>query len=493
MNSKKAHFLLGLLLLFVLVIKLLVLSNSNMPSYDSYFEMRQIDHIKESGLPLIHDDLSYQGRTNTLNFLFYYFLAFFTLFIPMKLLFIFGGVVITLGSLFLIFLISKKLYANKQIALIVTLIGSLSTVLFTDSLFSLSSTSFFLLIYLGLIFTFITFVKKYQRLVLFVILSVIGTLLTSLFMVMFFGFILYLLLLLFEKLKLRNKEVEILSFAGVFAIWYNLIIYRSLFQLNGISVIWSRIPNEILSSFFQKFSLPVIILLIGIVPFLLGIYAIYQSLFVKRRRYLLFITSLTLVFLGFLFLGLLPFKEGLLFVTVNFIILSGFSLKQINSYFEKMNFPKLKYFLLFLVVLFSIINFIPSLTNDYSFKTPSNNEEVFLSNFSFPSDATILSNIKEGHFIAYTTNRKNFYDTQFNLAPDSEQRFRDSKKIYLSTSKISALSLLNFYDIDYIYVSDLTRKELGVNNFIFEKDPCFELKGNTSGSELYEVKCKLSK
>lgn len=492
MKLKKTTLLLILLLFFVLLAKLFVLSGVENPSYESYFGMRQIEHIKQTGLPLIDDDLSYQGRTNNVDLVFYYVLTFLSILIPLKILFIYGGIFVTLTILILIFLVSKKLYANRWVALLVTTIGGLSTVLFSSSLATLSVSSFFALIYLGMIYAFITFAKKEKNVTLFIILAVIGTLLTSLMLILVIGFALYPILLKLEKMTIRKKELEVLGFTGLFILWYHLIIYRKLFQLYGIASLWGSIPQDLLSSFFQKISLPSIVLLIGVIPFILGLYAMYNSLFSQRRRYLLLLTSLSLIFVGLLFLGLIPLANGLLLTSINFVLLSGFALKQLNNYFKKMNHPKIKYLLVAGLIILAFLNFIPSVLSGANLQTPSLEEEKMLNSQYFPEGATILANIKEGYFISYTTNRKNFYDEKFTLAPQANQRYDDAKTIFLSTSKTKILSLLNYYNIGYIYLSDLTIKEFGVTNYAFTNDSCFKLIGKTNTSRLYEVKCTLS-
>ena len=492
MKLRQTTLLLIILLVFVLLAKIFVLTGVENPSYDSYFGMRQIDNIKQTGLPLIDDDLSYQGRTNNVDFVFYYMLAFFSIFIPLKLLFMFGGVLVTLASLILIFLVSRKLYANRWIALIVTTIGGLSTVLFSSSLASLSPTSFFVLIYLGIIYAFITFAKTEANVALFIVLAIIGTLLTSLMLILLIGFIFYLVLLKLEKISTRKKELEVLGFTGIFILWYHLVIYRKLFQLYGAGSLWNSIPRELVSSFFQRISLPIIVLLIGVIPFILGLYAMYNSLFTQRRRYLLLLTSLSLSFVGLLFLGLIPVADGLLLTTINFILLSGFALKQLNTHFKKMNHPKVKYLLVAGLIVLALINFIPTVLSGVNLQTPSLAEEELLSSLSLPEGVTILANVKEGHFISYTTNRKNFYDEKFVLAPQPNQRYKDAKTIFLSTSKTKALSLLNYYNIRYIYLSDLTINENAVANYVFTDDPCFKLIGEIETARLYEVRCTLS-
>lgn len=493
MKLKQTTVLLIVLLIFVLLAKLIVLSDIDSPAYDSYYGMRQVENIKSTGVPIVNDNLSYQGRTNTLDFFVYYILAFFSVFVPIKLLFLFGGVLVGLGSLVLIFLIARKLYANRWVALIVTVLGALSTVIFSSSLATLTSSSLFLLVYLGMIYAFISFSRNENQIVWFLILAVVGTLLSSLMLPLVLAFVIYFLLVKLENLKTRYKEVELVGFTGLFVIWYHLILYRSLFELHGSRVLWDSVPRELLSVFFQKLSLPLMVALIGVLPFILGLYAIYHSLFTQRRRYLLFVTSLALSFIGLLFMGFLPVLDGLLFTTVSFILLSGFAIKQLNAYFNKMNFARVKYFLVALLIVLSLVNFVPIIISGSQIQSPSIDETEFLESLSLPKDATIFANIQEGQFISYYAGEKTFYDERFTLAPQPQRRYEDAQTIFLSTSKTKTLSLLNYYDIHYVYLSQLTRSEYNVSTYLFENDPCFKLVGQSEQSQLYEVRCTLSK
>ena len=53
--------------------------------YDAYFNLRQVEQIKETGLPSYEDDLSYGGRTHYFPPFFHYLLGFFGLFLPIEL------------------------------------------------------------------------------------------------------------------------------------------------------------------------------------------------------------------------------------------------------------------------------------------------------------------------------------------------------------------------------------------------------------------------
>ncbi len=493
MKKKVAQKILITILILFSFSQIIVLSNFNNPSYQSYYGMRQVEEIKQTGIPLIHDELSYQGRTYSIDFFIYYFIALISFIIPLKILFIYGGIIINLVILILTYNISNKLYSKKSISLLVVTFATLTSVLFKGTLATINSTSIFIIIYLLLIKYFFKIESNPKYIYYFIGSIILGTILDSLMLSVICGLIVYLLLLKLENLKLRTKELELLGFSSLFTIWYNSIIFRGLFQEGGIKALWNNIPKSLLSEFFQKISLPILVSLIGIIPFFFGIYAMYQSLFVMRRRYLLVITSITISLISLLSLGLIPLTDGLLLTTINLIILSGFAIKQLDIYFNKMNFSKIKYFLIILIILFSSINLFYSLQNT-NISSPSDEKINLLKQTNFSQESTILANVEEGQFISYITNRKTFYDSQFIKAPNSQQRYLDAKKMFQSKSETTIISLLDYYNIKYIYISPLTRNWLNGEHLLIEEDSkCFKEINTKDKTTIYEVKCSLSK
>ena len=313
MRIKIQTILVLVLLLLILVVKSYFVTQSVMPSYESFYGIRQVEQIRSTGMPLLSDDLSYQGRVNVMGGLFYYLVAIFSFFIPLLLLFKYAGVVLSVFALWLIYLIAKKLFLNKWIALFVTFLGALTPIIFMHSLNTFTPLSFFIICYLGLLYLFLS-LKHQQNILFFVILLVISTLISSLVLVLIIGFLFYLLLLKLEHLTPRKKEIEVLSFAAIFVLWYHLLIYKKLFFLYGTHAIWQNIPPALLLSTFQKVTMPVALSFIGLLPLVLGLYGIYLALFQERRRWLVLLVSQTFAFAILIWLGFFQLQNGLFFI-----------------------------------------------------------------------------------------------------------------------------------------------------------------------------------
>ena len=76
---------LALLLIFLLILSFRLYFSFQTPNfdYDAYFNIRQVDSIKEHDIPAFSDPLSYSGRTLPFLPLFHYIIALFTIFIPL--------------------------------------------------------------------------------------------------------------------------------------------------------------------------------------------------------------------------------------------------------------------------------------------------------------------------------------------------------------------------------------------------------------------------
>src|SRR3989344_738517 len=102
-------------------------------TYESYFHLRQVEHILETGLPFYQDPLSYGGRELAFLPFFHYLAALFSLFLPVNLV---AKVLPNLLTALLVpitYLISKKITAHEVGSLIAAFItGFLPILYFTN-------------------------------------------------------------------------------------------------------------------------------------------------------------------------------------------------------------------------------------------------------------------------------------------------------------------------------------------------------------------------
>jgi hypothetical protein len=68
----REYWIVALIFVLVLATRLLFIIPAKSFDYEAYDVLRQAEHIKEAGMPLFNDPLSYSGRTSIFPPLFYY-------------------------------------------------------------------------------------------------------------------------------------------------------------------------------------------------------------------------------------------------------------------------------------------------------------------------------------------------------------------------------------------------------------------------------------
>jgi len=485
--------IIALIVLFVLVLglKLLFTLSVSYPSYDSFYTLREVDSIRDTAAPLSYDELSYQGRSHIGGGFFYYLISIFSLAIPLVFILKYLFILFFMISLVFVFLITQKLFPARWIAFLITTLAALSPSLFTFSLNGLSTTSFVFMLYLILIYLFISIENK-NNIVYFLVFFIMLMFTSSLSLALVLGTAFYFLLLRLEFLPIKKREFELLFFSGIFSLWYFTLLFKKLF-VDGIESLWQGIPKELLSNYFAGMTLPLALSLVGFIPMILGFYALYMVLFTQRNRNLLFLVALSFSW-GFLtWFKLIPFKEGIVFLTVTLVLLSGYTINRITTYFKKTKMSNVRPILAFGLILLILLSFIPvfGFMKTLSENSPTDDELLTMDFIkeNTPEDSTILGNIKDGHLISGVAQRKNFFDEQFFFAPQAQDRFDDAKKIFLSKSEVAVMSLLNIYNVDYIYISKNTLSNYGDQSLFIESN-CFEEIYSTQTTKVYEIICE---
>lgn len=486
---KITHWIIIFLIFITILLQGLLVFRESYPSYESFEGIRQVEHVLSTGKVIFQDTLSYQGRIKTNGILFDYVAALVSLLIPTLIVFKYGWIILYALIIWITYLISRRLYNDRWIAVMVSGLMALSPTIFATYLHTFSNESLFILVYVLLLFTIFDIEKRSGM--LFVILMVIAILMSAATWVVLLGLIAYFILLKIESLPVKKHEIEVFIFSSVFALWLNLILFKKLFVQSGFGALWSGIPAEILVTKFPGLSPALIIASIGVVPLILGIYGMYSSLFEERKRHIMLLSSITIVILISMWLGFVDVVLGFFLATFNVIIISGYTLLRVKKYFKKTVIVKLKWVAVIVMILLTIINFVPVLFVDAN--TPSQDEiDTLLALRQItPYGSTILGNIVEGYLISAVASRKNFYDENFLQAPDTQRRYDDAKTIFLSQSQTTVLSKLSSNHITYVYLSPLTKSQYSTR--LFAESNCFAPIFQTNTTEVYELVCSVTR
>ncbi|MBW2990137.1 glycosyltransferase family 39 protein [Candidatus Woesearchaeota archaeon] len=478
-NGKKKfsreYFFVILLFLIILGARLFITLNEPGFEYDAYDALRQAEHIKQTGLPLFQDSLSYSGRILVFPPFFYYLLAGFSFILPLTLVAKLIPSIAFSALVIVIYLIAKHITKNRTAAFIAALFSGFVPVLYTTlnqvSVYSLSLLLIFLLSY-----AFLRIEEKG-----FVILSIVLTAVlllthTSIF-VLLISFLVYFLILRLEKQKLSIKEVETTLFLFFLALWLNILLYKKAFFLHGISFIRQNIPAPLLSAYFMDISFLGVIYAVGLIPLLLGVYAVYHVLFKTRSRAATLFISFALVSFIMLWLKLIPFRAGLLFLSLNLIILSAYSIKIILVSISKTRMPRLSIIAItFIIILFVLTTATPFVSTLTIHRPPA--EDIKALEWikeNTHEDDIVLGRVEEGFLINYIAERKNVADSNFLFIKNINQRYEDVNHLFTLRLKSEAVRLINKYDIDYIFLSTRSMDEYSMAELFYAEEDCLEL------------------
>ncbi|MBU2443200.1 MAG: hypothetical protein KKF95_03960, partial [Nanoarchaeota archaeon] len=448
------------------------------------------ENINERGVPLFNDPLSYGGRVHLFPPVFYYLVSFFD-FVGLNLAAkIISNLFFSL-IVFAVYLISFQITNHRLISVMTSFFSSFIPLLF-GSINEISIYSSVLLLTFFAVYFIININNNtHLNLAMFFLVLLVFTHSSAFLLIV--GLLLFLLLLKLESFDANKREQELILFVTFLALWFNFIVYKNALLIHGPLVIWQNIPLQVLTNYFFNLNIIQSIYYIGLIPVILGIYAMYYALFESKKRTLLLLISLFLSILTLLLLKLISFRIGLIFLGLILVILSSHSLKLIYSYIKKTKMPAMAdWFLLVIFILFCLTAVMPSFNLAFSSleNTPSVaeiNALVWL-NKNTANDSVILARPEEGYLINYFAKRKNVLDQDYLLVKDAQQRYDDVQSIFSLRLKTEVIRKLNYYDVNYIYFSEKFSRE---KNLYYVDDDCFDLVYNES-VKIYYVRCKLN-
>jgi asparagine N-glycosylation enzyme membrane subunit Stt3 len=461
---------------------------------DAYFVLRQVENIDSHGTPLFHDSLSYGGRQNTFAPFYYYFLAFFGMFMPPYLVSKIIPNVLASLMVIIVYFLTLELTQNRKAAIFAAIASGFIPVFFSETLNSISIYSLTIpLIFLALYF----FIKKGNHnlnyfLITFLILCITHA---STFLLVA-ALLLYLLLCKLENLSIKKEEIEVVLFSLFFIFWSQFLIYKRAFLNHGFGLVWQNIPAELLNQTFKDFNILTAILQIGILPFVFGIYIIFKFIYGIKNKMLALLTSLALSTLFLMWLKLIEIKLGLIFLGVTLSILFGYFYGLFEDYIKNTKVASyLHIFFAAFIILFLLTSFYPAVEYALQEKDkqldPELKQAMFWLNQNTDSNTTIMTTMQEGNLVTYFSKRKNFMDDNFLTIQDVNKRYKETDLVYTSQYESDALAILNKYKIDYLVVSTQAMERYGIEKPKYVTDErCFELVFENI-TKIYKVTCKL--
>lgn len=484
-----------------LAIRLIIAFTVPNLTYESYFHLRQVEHIVDTGLPLFYDPLSYGGRELAFLPFFHYLAALFSFFFPSIL------VAKVLPNLFIAllvpitYLISKKMTEHEPGSLIAAFIAGFLPILYFTNSFTVTSL-FLPLIFLA-IYLYLNIeegAKKdnpqlmkyiYAYAVVFFLLCITSPLAA----IMLIGFGIYTLLSLVEKKKIHREEVEVMLFSISLYVWVQFLFFKKSLLAEGISFVWQNIPSPIIAQYFPKFSLGVALVLVGIVPFLTGAAVVYRSLFQLKNQKSFLMISLVIATSVLTWLRLIRFRQSLAFFSVILAILFAAFYQDVEQYFQKTKLSHYqKYLLPFTIIILLLSTVLPAVNTALYQDTPSPEEVqafIWLSE-NTSANSTILATLDESHLVTYYAKRKNLIDDHFMLVDDAETRFQALTSLFTTKFRTEALDLADQYKIEYFVLTPSAKEKYQLKRELpYITRRCFDTVYQNE-TTIFKLKCQLS-
>ena len=465
-------------------------SNPGLSGDDAYFQLRQVERIHDTGLPLFDDPLSYGGRTSLFSPVFHYAVAAGSFVLPMAVAVkVIPNLLATLLML-VIFAIVLKVTKQESVALFTAIFSAFVPVWFGHTINTLSPATlavpllFFVLyawmrveeprwryLYLG---SLILFAFTHPLALLFVL-----------------GLVVYLVLVFVEQLRIERAELEIALFSVFFVLWSQFLLYKKFILAHGPAVIWQNIPPSLLSLRFADVTILTALYQIGILPVLYGVFVVYRYLFRRKHKMTYFLIAFTLAAAVLLWFRLIPVRLGLMLLGMLLIVLFS---RWVGFFLNYVPTTRLHWwtpvFMVGLILAFVITGVFPSLAEAWTVEQnalpePGMRAYAFIRQQT-PPDAVVVAAVDEGHRVAALAGRKNVIDTRFLLQHDAKQRLHDVNRIFSTTLGVEAVELMERYDASVILLSPETKRAFNRDTLNYaEPSACFGHAFSEGGYEVF--------
>lgn len=492
MIEKRTKYWLLAIFLFTLALRLVLAFYTPNFTYESYFHFRQVESITQTGLPTYHDTLSSGGKDFIFLPLFYYLAALFNLLIPITILAKILPNLLIASLTIIIYLIAKKITNDDKSALIASFTVGLLPVLYSTNSFvpeSLFLPLAFLTVYY---FTKLQEAKKY--LYYYIASFLLLSLTSSAAFLLIMGFGVCLLFYFIENKKINRAEAELIIFSTVFFLWLQLLFYKNIFLKEGISFIWQNIPAEMLKEYFPQVSVASAVLLVSIIPFLAGIYTLYNHLFETKSQKSTLLISLAISTAFLAWLRLIKFEMALSFFGIILSILFGIFYRDLEEFLERTKMPSLKRVVLPVIIALLLLTMVvPLMSTSFNQKIPGH-EEILAFQWlkeNTPKDAGVLALLEEGHLATYYSQRRNILDDQFILTENAQQRFQDLNDLFKTKFQTHSLGLLEKYRVQYLAFTPKAKEKFQISKFNYAGAGCFS-KVYDNETKIYLAKCRLA-
>lgn len=432
---------------------------------ESYFHLRQIESISSTGLPFWHDTLAWGGRELTFSPVFHYLVAGAHLLLGGWALKAIPAALLAACSL-LTYLISRRL-TNSEWAGMAAAIASLPILAQANTLSPIT-----LALPLMLASTLFLLDIETKTVPFLICLGLLAfTHPTSL--VWFFGLAIYLALSIAEEIPLPKAELEVGLFSLLFVLWAHLVLYKKLFVEHGLSVVWQNMPPQFIAQYFSEITLFDAVIAVGVLPSIAAAYIFWKYLFRHKNKELYMIMGVVAAATLVIWWRIIPLSMGLVTAGIFMIPLFAHALHQLYGYVLKTraaNYATMSIVAVMLVL--ALTSAIPLSMMQTEFHESDMQVLRWIQQMT-PENAIVAAPPRYGHLVTAIAKRPTVLDTNFLLQEDAIQRYNDIERLMKTPFQIEAVSIMDRYNAEYIFVPE--------GHLAYETEGCFR-RESSSGS-----------
>lgn len=485
---KREHKL--LFLIFLLVLGFRLYFSFQTPNYsgdDAYFNIRHTEYINLHLAPMVNDDLSYGGRTVINSHVFHYFLSFFNAFNTIVAFKIVPELLLAL-LVIAVYFIAESITKNTTASLLSALASGFIPNFITETLNQVSVYSMVLPLFF---YQFYCVINLEKNVTPFIVLSFALPLIHPIGFLFSLMMLVYVFLLEIDYQSPDKLTKEAVLFSLIAGLLISLIIYKKVFLTSGPYAIWQNIPQELLSTYFKNVNVFDIIIKIGIVPLIFGVFGLLFGIYKQKSKITYMLSAMIITDFILLFLRMINFNTGVMFLGILISIVAALGFERLLRYIELTKFVKIKPFVLIILVLAILLTtLLPSfLASNTLLENTLTEQEVSALSWikkNTAKDSIILADADEGNYILQIAERRNVLDSMFLMAPN---RYTDVREIFDTESLVKALQLIDKYNVDYIYFSNRTNMNYDNEALKYINDDCFKERYANELAKVYKVAC----
>ena len=497
-RMKKKTVIIALILLFLIVLGIRLYFAFQTPFFSdsqSYFHLRQIENIAQTGLPLFDDPLSYGGRRYVFMPFFHYLMASFSLIFPLAWVAKVLPNALASSLVLVVYLCSFEITKRREYALFSAIVSGFIPLYFVETFNTLDVNTLSIPLSFLLLYLFSQISKGKKNVIYYFLTVLVISLITSptiLFIIL--SLIIFYFISKLENIKIEQEEVEVTLFSLLLGLWFYFLIFKKAFLNHGFGVIWQNIPPQLIDIFFRNVTVLDGVYAIGFVPLFAGMYVVYLYIFKKKNKFLYLIISVLLTTVTLLWLKLISFKLGMIYVSILLILFFGEAYKLFMDYLGKTKVHHCKIlFTSLILILFFFTSFVP-LTDLAKNKldTTIANDEVLALMFlkeNTREDQKVMAPLEEGHYISYFAGRKNVADLNFLQIKDASQVIDKIDTLFNTRSKIIANEVMTDVDAQYVFLSKNSQHVLEIDELATDDDTCFPPMLFYNGVKVYKSRC----